>query len=177
MGFAAKIWLRKAPGQDLAQNGCFPMIPEGIVNCRQNAKVWLLKAPGPALASKGRFPMISEANYNSQLADAKLPKSGSKRLLARIWPTKAISQCLLSVTLGTAGPVEGRRPPPIRHWASAFKAAASEPKALPGGIFQNTCLRSRSGQRARSRAGDLPISATKCLLSKLQRLKKAKSFK
>ena len=40
----------KAPGQNVAQNGCFPMIPEGIFHC---------KAPPPDsqnLAPKGSWP-------------------------------------------------------------------------------------------------------------------------
>ena len=36
--------------------------------------------------------MIPEANFNSQLENPKLPKSSSKRFLARIWPKTAVSQ-------------------------------------------------------------------------------------
>ena len=33
----AEICFQKAPGQDLAQNGRFPMVPEGDFNCRPKA--------------------------------------------------------------------------------------------------------------------------------------------
>ena len=46
----------------------------------------LAKAPGQDLAQNGPFPMVLEVNFNSQLEGSRLPKSGSKRLLARIWP-------------------------------------------------------------------------------------------
>ena len=63
-----KIWLQKAPGQDLAQKGRFLGIPEGNFNCRapshQNSKIWLQKAPSQDLAQKGRFLGIPEGNFS-----------------------------------------------------------------------------------------------------------------
>ena len=60
--------VQKAPGQDLAQTGNFPRIPEGNFNCRapshQNPKIWLQKAPGQGLAQKGRFLGIPEGSFN-----------------------------------------------------------------------------------------------------------------
>ena len=88
---------QKAPGQDLAQTARFPMIPEGAFNCRlasrQSSKIWLQKAPGQDLAQNGRFPMIPEETL--LIAGPKAlqwQKFVSKRLLARIWPKRAVSQ-------------------------------------------------------------------------------------
>ena len=65
----AEICFQKAPGQDLAQKGRFPMIPEGTFNCRpkgpQMAEVCFQKA-GQDLAQNGRFPMIPEEKVNSR---------------------------------------------------------------------------------------------------------------
>ena len=62
-----QICLQKAPGQDLAQNGCFPMLPEGACNCRlasdQNPQIWLQKAPGQDLPHNARFPLIPRLNH------------------------------------------------------------------------------------------------------------------
>ena len=73
-----KIWLQKAPGQDLAQNGCFPMILDGTFNCRpashQSPKIWLQKAPGQDLAQNGCFPMIPEGTFHCRLASHQSPK-------------------------------------------------------------------------------------------------------
>ena len=67
---------QKAPGQDLAQNGRFPRIPEGEFNSRpkgfQMAEICLQKAPGQDLGSQ-RLP------EGSQKAPRRLPK-GSQRL-------------------------------------------------------------------------------------------------
>ena len=45
----AEICFQKAPGQDLAQNGRFPRIPEGAFNCRplgpQMGEICFQKAP------------------------------------------------------------------------------------------------------------------------------------
>ena len=41
----------------------------------QSAQVWLQKAPGQDLAQKGHLPRFPEANFNTQLASPKLPKS------------------------------------------------------------------------------------------------------
>jgi hypothetical protein len=63
-----KICFQKAPGQDLAQDGRFPVIPEGAFNCRprglQMAEICFQTAPGQALAQKGRFPRVPEGNFN-----------------------------------------------------------------------------------------------------------------
>ena len=79
----------KAPGQDLAQKGCFPRIPEGIFNCRatshQNPKIWHQKAPGQDLAQKGRFPRIPEGRFNCRATSRQNPK---------IWRQKAPGQDL-----------------------------------------------------------------------------------
>jgi len=64
----AEICFQKAPGQDLAKNGRFPMIPEEKFNSRprdrQMAEICLQKAPGQDLAKNGRFPMIPEEKCN-----------------------------------------------------------------------------------------------------------------
>ena len=67
----AEICFQKAPpGQDLAQMGRFPMVPEGDFNCRpkgrQKAEICFQKAPGQDLAQNGRFPMIREEKFNSR---------------------------------------------------------------------------------------------------------------
>ena len=64
----AEICFQKAPGQDLAQKGRFPMIPEEKFNSRprgrQMAEICAQKAPGQNLAQKGRFPMVPEGDLN-----------------------------------------------------------------------------------------------------------------
>ena len=55
----AEICFQKAPGQDLAKNGCFPMIPEEKFNSRprgrQMAESCFQKAPGQDLAKSGQW--------------------------------------------------------------------------------------------------------------------------
>ena len=63
---------QKAPGQDLAQNGRFPRIPEGEFDSRpkglQMAEICLQKAPGQDLGSQ-------EAPRGSQKAPRRLPEA------------------------------------------------------------------------------------------------------
>ena len=65
----AEICFQKAPGQDLAQEGRFPMVLEGDFNCRpkgpQMAEICFQRAPGQDLGQKGRFPMVTEEKFNS----------------------------------------------------------------------------------------------------------------
>ena len=74
---SATKWLQRAPAQDLAQNGCFPMVPEGhsIGSCKEpNCQTprlhkapgqdWLHKAPGQDLAADGCFALIPTSNFN-----------------------------------------------------------------------------------------------------------------
>ena len=67
---AAKSSSKKVPGQDLAQTGLFPLLPEEKFNSRpgavQNAKFELQKVPGQDLAQKGLFPLLPEEKFNSQ---------------------------------------------------------------------------------------------------------------
>ena len=62
-----QICLQKAPGQDLAQNGCFPMLPESACTCRlasdQNPQIWLQKAPGQDLPHNARFPLTPRLDH------------------------------------------------------------------------------------------------------------------
>ena len=62
----AEMCFQKAPGQDLAQNGRFPMVPEENFNCRprgrQMAEICCPKAPGQDLVKNGRFPMVPEGS-------------------------------------------------------------------------------------------------------------------
>ena len=80
---------QKALGQGLAQNGCFPMIPEGTFHCqpasRQSPKIWLQKAPGQDVAQNGCFPMIPEGTFHCRPASRQSPK---------IWLQKAPGQDL-----------------------------------------------------------------------------------
>ena len=82
-----KIWLQKAPGQDLAKNGRFPMVPKGLFNCLprscQIVKIWLQKAPGQDLAKNGHFPMVPEGFFNCLPRRCQIPK---------IWLQKAPGQ-------------------------------------------------------------------------------------
>ena len=63
-----QICFQKAPGQDLAQNGRFPRIPEGEFSSRprgrQMPQICFQKAPGQNVAQNGRFPMIPEGAFN-----------------------------------------------------------------------------------------------------------------
>ena len=67
----AEIYSQKAPGQDLAQKGRFPMVPEGDFTCRpkgpQVAEGYFQKAPGQDLAQKSRFPMSPEGNFTCRV--------------------------------------------------------------------------------------------------------------
>ena len=58
--FEAKMCLQKAPGQDLAKNGRFPMIPEDTFNSRprgrQMAEKCFQKAPRLGFGQKRPFP-------------------------------------------------------------------------------------------------------------------------
>ena len=86
---------RKAPGQDLAQNGCFPMIPEGIFNCKApppDSQNLASKGSWPGFGSKGLFPNDSEGIFHCRALPPESQKSGSKRFLARIWLKRAVSQ-------------------------------------------------------------------------------------
>jgi hypothetical protein len=64
----AAICVQKAPGQDLAQNCRFPLIPEGDFNSRPRAAKWqkFQKAFGQDLAQNGCFPLIPEGEFNCQ---------------------------------------------------------------------------------------------------------------
>ena len=77
-GTRPKIWLQKAPGQALAQNGRFPMIPEEKFNSRpkgpQMAEICFQKAPGQDLVQNGRFPMIPEGDFNSRPRGRQMPE-------------------------------------------------------------------------------------------------------
>ena len=70
---------QKPPGQDLAQNGCFPVIPEGTFNCRpvgrQTPKIRLQKAPNQDFAQKARFPRILEGTFNCRATSHQNPKT------------------------------------------------------------------------------------------------------
>ena len=85
----AGICFQRAPGQDLAQNGRFPGIPEGSFNCKapshQSPKIWLQTAPSQDLAQKGRFSGIPEGNFNCGAPSHQNPK---------IWLQKAPGQAL-----------------------------------------------------------------------------------
>ena len=56
-----------------------------------NPKIHLQKAPGHDFAQNGRFQFFLCQQFNSQLEPTQMPKSSSKRLLARIWPKMAVS--------------------------------------------------------------------------------------
>ena len=81
---SAKIWLRKAPGQDLAEHGRFPIDPEGAFTCRlgspQIAKIWLQTAPG-------RFPV-------PVVPDGAVTCRSGGLLIAHIWFQTARGQDL-----------------------------------------------------------------------------------
>ena len=66
--------LKTSPGQPKAFPKCQNLAPKGS---------------GPGFGPKRPFARIPEGNFNRRLKGAKLPKSASKRLLARIWPKKA----------------------------------------------------------------------------------------
>ena len=56
----AKICFQRAAGQDLAQKGRFPRVPEGNFNCRpkglQIAEICFQRGTGQDLAQNGPFP-------------------------------------------------------------------------------------------------------------------------
>ena len=66
------------------------------------------KAPNRScqdLAQIGRFLFIPQGNCHSQLKGAKLPQSGSKRLLAKILPKTIVSQWFQKrMSIAGAGP-------------------------------------------------------------------------
>jgi hypothetical protein len=68
--FGSAICFQKAPGQDLAKNGRFPMIPEENFHRhprgRQMAEIGVQKAPCQDLAKNGRFPMIPNEKFNGR---------------------------------------------------------------------------------------------------------------
>jgi hypothetical protein len=81
--------LPKAPGQDFAKKGRFPLVPEGHFNCwprsLQMAEICFQKAPGQDLAQKGRFPMVPEGDFNCrpkglQRAEICFPKAPGQDL-------------------------------------------------------------------------------------------------
>ena len=86
----AENCFQKAPDQDLAQTGHFPMVPEGDFNC------WPKALKLPKFASKGLPARIWPKTAVSQWPQKgiliagpkalKMPKIASKRLPARIWP-------------------------------------------------------------------------------------------
>ena len=55
-----KFASKRFPGQDLAQKGRFPRVPEGDFNCRpkglQIAEICFQKAPRPGFGPNGPFP-------------------------------------------------------------------------------------------------------------------------
>ena len=92
----AKIWPQKAPGQDLAENGRFPIVLEGAFNCgleaRKLPKSGSKRLPARIWPKNGRFTIVLEGAFNCGLEARKLPKSGSKRFPARIWYFKTSFQ-------------------------------------------------------------------------------------
>ena len=88
----AEICFQRAPGQDLAQKGRFPRVPEGDFNCRpkglQMAEICFLgifiagpkalklpkfasnRLPGQDLAQKGSFLRVPEGNFNCRSTKA-----------------------------------------------------------------------------------------------------------
>ena len=77
----AENCFQKAPGQDLAQKGRFPMVPEGVFNCRPKG------LPAKKAVSQWSQKGILIAGPKA----FKWQKIASKRLLARIWPKRAVS--------------------------------------------------------------------------------------
>ena len=79
----AEICSQKAPGQDLAQNGRFPMVPKGNCNCwprgRQMAESCSQNVPGQDLANNGRFPMVPEGNFNCRPRGGQMAESCSQK--------------------------------------------------------------------------------------------------
>ena len=93
---STKIWLQKAPGQDLAQNAHFPIIPEGAVTCRpgrlQIAKIWLQRAP--PLAENGRCPMVTEGAFTCRRGRPQIAKLWLQKApqIATSWLQKAANR-------------------------------------------------------------------------------------
>ena len=93
----AEICFETAPGQELAQNGRFPMIPEGDFNSqprgRQRPEICFQKAPGKDLAQKGHFPRVPEGNFNCRPRGRQMPRNllpkGSR---PGFGPKRAVSQ-------------------------------------------------------------------------------------
>ena len=75
-----KIWLQKAPGQDLAQKktAVSQWSQKALLiagpKTRQMAEICFQKAPGQDLAQKGRFPMILEGVFNSRPRGRQMPE-------------------------------------------------------------------------------------------------------
>jgi hypothetical protein len=93
----AEICFQRAPGQDLAQNGRFPRIPEGDFNSqprgRQRPELCFQKAPGKDLAQKGRFRRVPEGNFTCRPRGRQMPRNllpkGSR---PGFGPKRAVSQ-------------------------------------------------------------------------------------
>ena len=72
----AEICFQKTPGQDLAKNGRFPMIPEEEFKSRpwgrRMAEIYFQKVPGQDLFKNGRFPMIPEEKFNCRPRDRQM---------------------------------------------------------------------------------------------------------
>ena len=70
--------VQKAPGQDLAQNGRFPRIPDGEFNSRprgrQMPEICCQTGPGQDLAQNGRFPRIPGGEFNSRPRGRQMPE-------------------------------------------------------------------------------------------------------
>ena len=138
----AEICFQQAPGQDLAQKGRFPRVPEGDFNCRpkgpQMAEICFQRAPGQDLGQKGRFQMVPEKDFNSRPRALKLPKFASKGPLARIWPKTTVSQgsrkgILIAGPRALKWPKFASKGPPARIWPKRAVSQGSQKGILIAG--------------------------------------------
>ena len=132
----AEICFQKAPGQDLAQKGRFPRIPEEKFNSRprgrQMPEICFQKAPGQDLAQKGRFPMILKGDFNSRRKGRQMPEICFQKV-----PGQDLARPIVGEILG--------RPQGLPRKAGRAVPSCLEPsKTLQGGRsqFQSKCSKS-----------------------------------
>ena len=109
----------------------------------------------PGFGPKGRVPGIPEGRFSCRLQATKVPKSGSKRLLARIWPKKAVSQgsqkaVLIARLQATKVPKSGSKRLLARIWPKRAVSKGSQ-KAILIAVLQATRIPKSGSKRLLAR--------------------------
>ena len=82
----AKIWLQKAPGQDLAENGPFPMLPEVNFNSRPDGAKWPKSCSKRLLARIWPKTVRSQCFQKSILIAGRTAPNGPNLAPKGSWP-------------------------------------------------------------------------------------------